>query len=209
MDYFITNAGNIKMLFNQAAEYIMIVAPHQNLYEIIMDEKHDFTYKFNCKIASSTKPHITLLKFSQPEIVEDRVIKYFQQIARGQPHIEVNLKDYGSFPSHTIYINVTSKAPLLHLSKSLRKVRPLLKFRSEFRPFFLTEPHLTIARRLEPWQFEKASLEYKNMKFTGHFVANKMTLLKRRNGDESYQHVQDFEFLNIPTKEAIQICLFD
>ncbi len=182
----------------KAADYMLVLSPHEELWKKIMTVKEAFAKKYNCPMAFGTKPHLTLLKFMQLEMAEERIVNRLRMIAMAQPCIKVELKDFGSFPSHTIHINVTSKVPLMNLSKALKEAQPLLKFNPEFKPFFLTDPHLTIARKLLPWQYEKAWLEYSNTSFTGRFMANRMTLIKRRIGNQSYSHVQHFDFENLP-----------
>ena len=44
--------------------------------------------------------------------MEERIIQRLRTIAMGFCPFKVELKDYGSFPSHTIYIQVTSKLPI-------------------------------------------------------------------------------------------------
>jgi hypothetical protein len=39
----------------------------------------------------------------------------------------------------------------------------------ENKPHFIMEPHITIARKLQPWQYERLA-EYSNKHFTGRFV---------------------------------------
>ena len=58
--------------------------------------------------------------------------------------------------------------------------------------------HLTIARKLLPWQYEKSWLEYSHKHFTGRFIADGMLLLKRLAGEMKYEIVQRFEFQNLP-----------
>jgi 2'-5' RNA ligase len=60
------------------------------------------------------------------------------------------------------------------------------------------EPHVTVARKLQPWQYEKGWLEYSNKSFTGRFIADAMLLLKRPVGEMRYQIVQRFGFQNLP-----------
>ena len=60
------------------------------------------------------------------------------------------------------------------------------------------EPHLTIARKLKPWQYEKGWLEYSQRHFTGRFIADSMTLLRRSEGEIKYHVVRQFEFQNLP-----------
>jgi len=73
-----------------------------------------------------------------------------------------------------------------------------LKLNDDNKPYFITEPHLTIARKLQPWQYEKGWLEYSNKNFTGRFIADGMLLLKRTLDEKKYQVVQRFEFQNLP-----------
>ncbi|MGZ3847199.1 MAG: 2'-5' RNA ligase family protein, partial [Flavisolibacter sp.] len=109
------------------------------------------------------------------------------------------LKDYGTFPSHTIYINVISKLPVQHLVKQLKEAQRLMKLNNENKPHFIDEPHIGIARKLKPWQYEQAALEYAHRQFTGRFIANSMLLLKRKAGDKAaFQIAKRFEFQNLP-----------
>ena len=113
--------------------------------------------------------------------------------------VKLELKDYGSFPAHTIYINVTSKVPIQNLIKQIRtETQRLMKLNDDNKPHFIMEPHMTIARRLLPWQYEKGWLEYSHKHFTGRFIADGMLLLKRPVGELKYQIVQRFEFQNLP-----------
>ena len=161
-------------------------------------QKSDFANRFNHPAALYTKPHLTLLKFVQLEAVEPRIANRFESICASQSSIKIELANFGSFPSHTIYINVTSKVPILNLVKALKEVQLLLKFDPNFKPYFITEPHITIARRLVPWQYEKAWNELSHSSFTGRFISSKMTLLKRKIGNKAYQIVKDFSFQNLP-----------
>jgi len=119
----------------------------------------------------------------------------------GSPAFKIELKDYGSFPSHTIYINIMSKIPIQNMVKQVRtEAQRLMKLDDDNKPHFMLEPHLTIARKLVPWQYEKAWLEYSNRHFTGRFIADSMLLLKRRVGEKAYQIAQRFELQNLPVQ---------
>lgn len=189
------------------AEYLMVLTPREDLWQTIMNIKLDFADKYRHPMASYTKPHLTLLKFYQAEVNESRFVKKFDNICVQQPTIKIELKDYDTFPSHTIFIKIPSKVPIQNLVKALKEAQPLLKYEPDIKPFFMAEPHITIARQLLPWQHEKAWLEYSHSSFTGRFIANKMTLLKRVVGNKHYQLVKEFYFKNLPP-EATQVSLF-
>ncbi len=189
------------------AEYLMVLTPHPDLWQAIMNIKANFAEKYKHPMAFSTKPHLTLLKFYQTEIAETRIVKKLDSVCAKQASVKIELKNFDTFPSHTLFINVTSKVPILHLVKALKEVQPLLKYDPNFKPFFINEPHITIARQLVPWQYEKAWLEYSHASFTGKFIASKITLLKRRVGNKTYQTVKEFSFQNLPP-DAVQVSLF-
>ena len=180
-------------------EYLLVLNPHEELRKKIMDVKNTFYEKYKAESARWGKPYVTLASYLQYEMMEERIVNRLHQVAMGFPPIKVELKDYGSFPSHTIYINITSKVPVQSLVKQIRtETQKLMKLNDDHKPHFIMEPHLTVARKLEPWQYEKAWLEYSHKHFTGRFIADGMLLLKRQAGETKYEIVQRFEFQNLP-----------
>ena len=70
------------------------------------------------------------------------------------------------------------------------------------------DPHLTIARKLLPWQYEKGWLEYSNNQFTGKFMADHVLLMRKQVGAKKYEIVKRFKLLG--QKQTIeQSSLFD
>jgi 2'-5' RNA ligase len=180
-------------------EYLLILSPHEELRNKIKKIKQDFYEIYKASTAIGGKPHITLVNFLQYGKMEESLVNRLKMVAMGFYPIKVELKDFGSFPSHTIYINVTSKMPIQNLVKKIRhETQRLMKLNNDNKPHFILEPHLTVARKLQPWQYEKGWLEYSHKHFTGRFIANEMLLLRRLAGEMKYQTVERFEFQNLP-----------
>ncbi len=180
-------------------EYLLVLSPHEELWNRIMKVKGEFAEKYQSDHARWGKPHVTLVNFVQYEMMEERLINRLKVVGMGFPPFKVELKDFGSFPSHTIYINITSKVPVQSLVKEVRsEAQRLMKLNDENKPHFFMEPHLTIARKLQPWQYEKGWLEYSNKNFTGRFISDSMLLLKRPVGEMKYKIVRRFDFQNLP-----------
>ena len=180
-------------------EYLLVLQPHEELWNKIVKVKNEFAEKYKTEHARHGKPYMTLVNFLQHEMMEARIINRLKVISMGFPPIKIELKDYGSFPSHTIYINITSKVPVQSLVKQIRsETQRLMKLNDDNKPHFIMEPHLTIARKLQPWQYEKGWLEYSHRHFTGRFIASGMLLLRRLVGEMKYEIVQRFEFENLP-----------
>ncbi len=180
-------------------EYLLVLSPHEELCNRVMKIKEEFSDKYKSDHARWGKPQITLANFLQYGMMEERIINRLQAIAMGAPAIKIELKDFGSFPSHTIYINVGSKPAVQALVKNIRsEAQRLMKLNDDNKPHFILEPHLTIARKLKPWQYEKGWLEFSQRHFTGRFIADSMTLLRRPEGELKYKVVKRFVFQNLP-----------
>ncbi len=187
-------------------EYLLVLKPNSNVTEKILQVKEDFSTKFKVPSANLSYPHITLVNFLQFRMRENRLLHRLNTIAMGYHPFTLNLKDYGSFPSHTIYVNIESKQQVRNLLKELAPARQLMTLNKEKKPHFIDDPHLTIARRLSPWQYEQGWNEYSHKHFTAHFIAESILLLRRplaflENGDiipGKYQKVAQFKFLNLP-----------
>src|SRR5215217_89079 len=87
-------------------EYLLVISPNEDLRARIMEVKKTFAKDYKAPIASGTKPHITLVKFVTWNMMEEKITTRFRHIAMGACPFKIELKDYGSYPSHTIYINV-------------------------------------------------------------------------------------------------------
>lgn len=177
-------------------EYLLVLNPHEDLRNKIIHIRKEFSVNHQVP-ALGGKPHITLVKFTVWDMMEEKIINRLKVIAMGTPPFKMALKDYGSFPSHTIYIDIPTKISVYNLVKELRTAKRIMKS-PEYEPYFITEPHLTIARKLQPAQYEKAWLEYAHRSFTGSFIADGMLLLKRRPEEKAYQIVQRLDFMNLP-----------
>lgn len=180
-------------------EYLLVLNPHEDLRDKIKQVKQGFYDTYKSSSALYGKPHITLVNFVQYEMAEERILNRLKIIGVGYHPFKVELKDFGSFPSHTIFINVLSKLPIEGLVKTIRtEAQQLMKLDKDNKPHFILQPHLTIARKLQPWQYEKGWLEYSHKHFTGRFIADAMLLLKRPVGEMKYQIAARFEFQNLP-----------
>lgn len=180
-------------------EYLLVLTPHDELRDRILKIKEEFAEKYKATTAKSLKPHIALVKFLTWDMMEEKIVQRLQYISMGIRPFKVELKDYSTYPTHSLFINVITKVPIQNLVKELKEAQRLLKSLNDHKPHFIEEPHLLIANRLKPWQFESGWLEYSHRQFTGRFIADSMLLLKRAAGEKgAYQVVRRFEFQDLP-----------
>ena len=179
-------------------EYLLVLNPSEELCQRIQLVRKEFAKSYQVSPVSGMKPHLGLVQFKQLEMMEERILNRLKMVAMGYHPFKVELKDFGHFPTHSIYISVTSKEPIRALVKQIREAQRLMKLSDEHKPHFIDEPVIPIARKLKPWQYEQGWKDYAGRHFTGRFIADSVLLLKRRVGDKAYQIAQRFEFMNLP-----------
>jgi hypothetical protein len=193
-------------------EYQLILSPHEELAARIGQLRKTFAETYAAPAAQNGKPNLTIVRFTQLALMEERIVQRLRTIAMGFCPFKVELKDFGSLPSHSIFIDVTSKLPIRGLVREVRDIQRLMKLDKEHKPHFIEEPNLLIARGLLPWQYEKGWLEFSHKHFTGKFIADGMLLLRRRRpdkgpsdkpqmrlgGEKNWQIAERFAFQNLP-----------
>lgn len=179
-------------------EYLLVLSPHEELRNKVLRVKKEFYDTYQAPSAMGGRPHLALVKFSQVTLMEERIVQRLRTIAMGYCPFKVELKDFGSFPTHSIFINVVSKLPIRGLVKEVKEIQRLMKPDKEHKPHFIDEPNLIIARKLLPWQYEKGWLEYSHRSFTGRFIADSMLLLRRQEGHKAWQIAEKMVFQNLP-----------
>lgn len=190
---------NFHMPGYRVNEYLLVLNPPEELWHKIIKIKNEFADKYKNEFARFTKPHITLINWVSLELMEERMMQRLQTISMGITPFKVELKDYGSFPSHTIFINVISKVPIQSLVREMKQAQRLMTLNRENKPHFIETPHVSICRKLKPWQYEEGWLEFSGRQFTGRFIADGMLLLKRRAGEKTaFQIARRYEFQNLP-----------
>lgn len=189
-------------------EYLLVLNPHEALQNKIVQVKEQFAKDYQTHIGVYSKPNIALATFTQYGMMEERIINRLHTIAMGYPAVKIDMKDYGSFPTHTIFINISSKLTVTKFVKKIRtEAQQLMKLDADNKPHFLLDPYIPIARKLLPWQYEKGWNEYSHRHFTGSFIADGMLLLKRPQGTTHYQIIKNFLFENLPVN-TVQANLF-
>lgn len=178
-------------------EYKIVLRPNEDLASKIAEIKKTFSEQYKTSFSNNFSIDIPLVNFVQLEMKEKQVLNNLQTIAEHYRPFKVNLKNFGSMPTHSIFINIESKQQVLNLVKELKSAQQWMHLDKENKAHFINNPFITIASKLLPWQFEKGWLEYKNHYFTGSFMAEEMLLMKRKIGTFKFHVVKQFKFNDI------------
>ncbi|MFT4204615.1 MAG: 2'-5' RNA ligase family protein [Chitinophagaceae bacterium] len=160
-------------------EYFLIISPDNATQEKLMDEKKRFAQLYNCPQILHSKPHISLVKFFNIRENETRIVQYLhRKIAVYQPFL-VDLEGFSAFPTHTIFAKVQTKKQIVNIVKSIGQEKQKLKGAFDRDVHCITEPHITLARSLQHWQYEKGWQEWQHVHFSARFDVREILLLKK------------------------------
>lgn len=173
-----------------ACEYLLLLSPPATIKNEISEIKKEFHYKYQHHSAVQSVPHITLAHLWLNADTEENLIRSIEEISRHQPPIEVSMKNFGCFGTHTIYIDITQNSAIIRLVKSLKEKLQLHRSQS----FFSFKPHVTIARGLTEEKFKSAITGFQQRAYSASFIACGMTLLKRSSPQDNYLTVKEFEW---------------
>lgn len=178
---------------NSHYEYLLLLNIPDVVEEKINRIKDIFYDKYKNKNALN-KPHITLNTFVQYATCEMRLIDRLHYVAKTYDPFNININGFSSFPTHTIYVNVSSRLPVLELVRNLRiNTQHYMKAEKIFKPFFTNLPHVTISKGLTNEQYENAWKWLQHQHFSASFISAEMRLLKRKP-KEKYSLVERFFF---------------
>jgi len=160
-------------------EYLLVVNPAETVGQQVMNEKNIFKEQYG-ESGITPKPYITVAKFLAKEEMEETALRWMYRILSAQQRFTVALNNYSGFPNaNTIYLRVQDHQPFKQLAKELRVIDELVRSNGLPKAHLISNPHMTIARRLNKPVYEKAMMDYSKKEFHAEFEVQEMILLKR------------------------------
>lgn len=177
-------------------EYRLIVPLSEALQQTVMQVRNDLHSRYRIPVPFELKPSLTVLHCFAYDGMEAKLMDRIQQIATRSNSFKVELQNFAAYPSHTIYLQVTTRSPFHELAKELKVLKSLTRV-PDHDPHFISEPHLLIAQKLKPFQFTRMWMDCEHTQFTGRFMAGGMVLMKRLAGNAGFEEVRHFEFSSL------------
>jgi len=175
-------------------EYLLVIEPENEIRQQIQQLKQLFMQRYRLSNAIVSKPHLTLMRCLQYESYEGLMVQKLRNIAAAVTPFGIQLQGFGNF-GHAVYVDVKTDIPILEIVTNRKaELRPFVYNQLKTSPFFVTKPHITIARRLTPAQCTMVWAGWSRIPFEGQFFARNMLLLKRRAGTRRYRKVEKFTF---------------
>jgi 2'-5' RNA ligase len=195
------------------AEYLLVVYPHGDLQDRLMEEQQQFSSDYGLdhrleqgqRIANHlgrNRPHITLVAFQAKEEAEDTLIRWIQRICEQRRSFQLALNNYSGIPPHTIYLRLQDPEPLRDLIQQLGAIDEFIRSSGwpPVRHPLITNgrvrPYLSIAGGLTEQVYNKAMPDYSRKTFHGIFQVEELVLLRRKHSFDPCKTVNVFGLKN-------------
>ncbi len=177
--------------------YFIAIIPPNDLINHIEIGKLALANKYNCKEALKLMPYLSLqIPFRQLPFREEVVISKLRRFAHKQHPIMVKINGYGSFPEHSVFLNVKNSGPIKLLQQNLTTyLKTELNFSDQMVGYNAYKPHITMATKDIRTKFRKIWNDYKSKKFDANFQANSMYLLKHNY--VNWEIIEELQFKGI------------
>jgi 2'-5' RNA ligase len=175
-------------------EYLLVANPEAGVGQLLMEEKAQFINSYRQK--DDELLHITVASFLAKEELEETLLRWMHKVISTHKSFKVALNNYSGFPNaNTIYLRVQDHLPFKQLAKELKVIDELVRANGLPKAHLITNPHLTIARRIDAAVYEKAMMSYSKKEFHAEFEVKELLLLKRTHQFDSCKQVNVFRLL--------------
>ncbi|GGE42449.1 2'-5' RNA ligase [Pedobacter psychrotolerans] len=175
--------------------FLVCLVPPVSIVEDIDAIRNYISEEFNVYESLKRPAHITLynpVKITTLEMEE----RFFNTLAFAtyQDSFMQVLSHFGSFPSHTFYLNVVQNPGIMNLQAQIKTALKPLKLLPQTDHFKYT-PHLTLAfKDVKPPVFEEIIKTFKDRKFKREFLVSGFSVYKHVN--KRWQPYKEFMFKN-------------
>lgn len=181
-------------------EYLLIISPNKEVRHQVARLKRIFASSYQCTMASRLVPHITIGNWLYSDIREAGIIATIRRFSETVSPFIATVHGLGKFDPKTIFVDISNKEKFAEISNGLKKpVNSLLKGNARFP----SNAHITIARSMEPDQFERAWADWKEEPFKADFTVKEMILLRRPYSSitpSKYEAIATFPFVGKGSK---------
>ena len=182
--------------------YSLVFQPSDPNLAIINSMKKQLGAKVGTFDSENSVGHITICIFTATEKEIDKIKNQIKKVCEKLTPIEVCLNGFGTFPNGTFFIapDHNSQNNLKYIMKQFHKSLHIPKMQK------ISNPHLSIARNLNPENLDIANLIFTSIDL--NFVCDSVVLRQFDEKIKQYFVIDTFEFKSNPQPEFIQGTLF-
>lgn len=183
-------------------KYSIVFMPNFTVIEEIKKIKLQLAEKIDWYSSKNALAHITICEFHSTETKIEIIKKQIDRIVSIFSPFEVKLNEYESYPNGVFFIKPSENSKV-ELKKIMKELTTSLVIKKMYKS---SDPHLSIARKLNPEKLTIASNLFKQVAL--HFLCDSVSLRKFNSNLEQFEIVSTFPFKNENHLQDIQMSLF-
>lgn len=183
--------------------YSLVIHPPEDILLLVKSMKEELFNEIDWFNSVNSVGHITICEFKATQKGLENIKKQIAKICDTLPPVKVHLNEFGSFPKNGAFFIAPD-------NDSKKNLKPIMK---RFHKSLLIpnmkksdNPHLSIARRLEPENLAVANRMFSEIDL--HFLCDSVVLREFDKNIKQFFVIDTFPFNNNPQPELIQGTLF-
>ncbi|MDB5249584.1 MAG: 2-5 ligase family protein [Segetibacter sp.] len=173
-------------------EYLLVAHPDATVSNKINQEKQNFYDQYGEKLATNSKPHISIADFQATEPMEETIIRWIGRICSSKQCFKVALNNYSGFPPGMVYLRVQNPKPFQQLAHELRVIDNYVRSNACPPANLIKTPYLSISPTLPEAIRRKVLMHYSQQMFHETFLVEQLVLLRRSDQYDNYKTVNVF-----------------
>lgn len=184
------------------ARYSLCFQPDDTTIEIVRQMKLRLADEIGWYNSKNSLAHMTISKFQTDTVGINKIAELVRQQCSTFTPTPVVFNDYGQYPNGAFFLAVEAEAQI-PLREYAKKVMSKVSLPDVYKS---NEPHLSIARKLDPERLQRALVFFDKPAIT--FMCNQVALRRFNPDRRQYDIIDIFPFLSLPSTEPEQLSLF-
>lgn len=182
--------------------YSLVIHPPESILALVKSMKEQLAAEVGWFNSKNSVGHITICEFKATEKGIENIKNQIRKICQTLAPVEVHLNEFGSFPNGAFFIapDNDSRKSLKQIMKRFHKSLLIPNMQKS------DNPHLSIARRLNPENLSKANRIFTTIDL--NFVCDNVVLRQFDEKVKQFFVIDTFEFEGKSQPETIQGTLF-
>lgn len=182
--------------------YSLCFQPDDATIEIVRQMKLQLADHIGWYNSKNSLAHMTISKFQTDSMGVNKIAQLVRQQCSTFKPTQVLFNDYGQYPNGAFFLAV-DKEDQVTLKEYAKKVMSKVSLPDVYKS---NEPHMSIARKLEPIKLQQALVFFEKPAIS--FMCDKVALRQFNPERRQYDIIDIFPFLGMPSNEAEQLSLF-
>lgn len=187
---------------NYSDKYSLCFQPNQTIITQVHAMKQTLGEVVGWYNSKNSLAHLTIAEFNASEKDIQRMHQQILRCSNTFNPVQVEMKSFGTYPNGTFFLTVDDIAKPI-LQSYAQQLFKILQLKNAYK---CTDPHLSIARKLDQEKIDQAFALFKEPNLT--FCCNEIVLRRLNMNRRQFDIIESYSFLSEVSTDDVQLSLF-